>query len=563
MTAEPNADPDRLAEDLALTREALGRSREAARRSDQRLALALQAFDSVVWDVTFADRRLFVTGAVASIYDTPLTFEAFAEDPLNTVHPLDRERVAAAWTAHLQHGRPFRAEHRVRRLDGAEVWVEVAAEILRNDAGGPARIIGVVKNITHRVRDQLAVARAHEAAEAANRAKSEFLANMSHEIRTPLNGVLGVAGALARTSLGANQQDMVALIETSAQTLENLLSDVLDLARIESGRLELREEAFDMGGLLREVAALFQPRAHEKGVAFLLEVDPDCGGWFRGDKVRLRQILVNLLSNAVKFTDAGAVKLSVECEPSAAEGTRRSVQLRVTDTGVGFDPTTAQSLFERFNQVDGSLTRRHGGSGLGLSISRALARRMGGELDATGEPGMGACFTVALDLEAAEAERPTSGATSATNQALVDALGRVPRILLAEDHPINRKVVELILGSAGAVLVHAADGEAAVRIAAEEDFDLILMDMQMPVMDGLTAIRAIRSRERTENLPRIPILTLTANAMAEHVQAAHEAGSDGHVTKPVSAQTLMTSVMQAIAAPVEAPTPAFREAAGL
>jgi signal transduction histidine kinase/ActR/RegA family two-component response regulator len=553
---------DRLSEDLALTREALERSRDAARRADQRLSLALQAFDSVVWELSFAEQRLFAIGAVASIYDTPLTFEAFVEDPLFTTHPLDRDRMRALWKAHIDQGRPFRAEHRVDRRDGVEVWVESAAETLRDDAGQPVRIIGVVKNITERVLAQLATAQAREAAEAANRAKSEFLANMSHEIRTPLNGVLGVAGALARTNLSANQQDMVALIETSAQTLESLVSDILDLARIESGRLEVREETFDMGGLLREVQALFQPQAHEKGVAFLLEVDPLCGGWFRGDPVRLRQILANLLSNAVKFTDAGAVKLSVECaDCTPGDPSKRPVRLKVTDTGVGFDPAKAQSLFERFNQADGSLTRRHGGSGLGLSISRALARRMGGELDATAEPGLGACFTLSLDLSAAEAERPA--AAPEPSLALVEALGRAPRILLAEDHPINRKVVELILGAAGARLFHAADGEAAVRMAAEDRFDLILMDMQMPVMDGLTAIRAIRSRERTEKLARTPILTLTANAMAEHGQAAHEAGADGHVTKPVSAQTLLDSVAQAIGVHADAPEADLPKAAGL
>jgi PAS domain S-box-containing protein len=532
----------------------LVRARDSVRRAEQRLTLALEISQSLVWEMSFRDRRLFATGAVSAIYDEPPTYKAFADDLFVAVHEEDRPRVQVAWKDHIDNGRPFRTEYRINRRDGEDVWVDAVAETLRDEAGAPERVVGVLRNVTQHKQDQIAVVHARVAAETANRAKSEFLANMSHEIRTPLNGVMGVAGALARTELADDQRQMVDLIESSAQTLERLLSDILDLARIEAGRFEIKHETFDLSATLHAVAALFEPKAAEKGVAFELQIAPSCSGSFAGDSVRLRQILTNLLSNAVKFTETGAVRLTVE---PAVGGTAAAPRIRFTveDTGIGFDPAAAPQLFERFQQVDGSITRRYGGSGLGLAISKSLAESMEGSLEASSQPGGGSVFTLNLPLDRVSAHEAAPTEPECVGQLPDIGPDRpTPRILLAEDHPTNRKVVELILSAIDVDLISVVNGAEAVEATAAQNFDLILMDMQMPVMDGLTAIRAIRARERAEGLTPTPILALTANAMPEHVRASLQAGAGGHLTKPISAQVLLDAVANACApAPQEAP----------
>ncbi|KRB40600.1 GAF domain-containing hybrid sensor histidine kinase/response regulator [Phenylobacterium sp. Root700] len=370
-------------------------------------------------------------------------------------------------------------------------------------------------------------------AEAANKAKSEFLANMSHEIRTPLNGVMGIAGALARTSLTPPQAEMVQLIETSAQTLEALLTDILDLARIEAGRLEIRPEPFDLATSVNACAALFEASAQAKDLKLTVEIEPYARGSFEGDGPRIRQILTNLLGNAVKFTDQGEVKLLVAAQ---RDETTTHLTFTVADTGIGFDDETRQRLFGRFQQADGSITRQYGGTGLGLAISRSLAEAMGGDLSAQAVPRRGATFVLSLELPRRHGAVEMWGEheTAEAEETALDAM----RVLLAEDHPTNRRVVELILGAAGVDLIAVENGAEAVDEAARSHFDLILMDMQMPVMDGLTAIAAIRRREARLGR-RTPIYTLTANAMPEHAEASLRAGADGHVTKPITAERLL------------------------
>jgi signal transduction histidine kinase/AmiR/NasT family two-component response regulator len=385
------------------------------------------------------------------------------------------------------------------------------------------------------------LAQAEAEAQAANQAKSEFLANMSHEIRTPLNGLLGIAGVLARTALDERQGEMVRIMQSSAVALNALLSDILDLARVEAGRVELAIEPFRLADTVRETADLFRLAAQEKGLAFEAVIAPEAEVLVQGDAARLKQILVNLVSNAVKFTDRGHVRLSVAVEA-------RDFVFEVEDTGVGFSMAQKDALFGRFHQADGSITRRFGGSGLGLAISHNLAELMGGSLDATGEPGRGATFRVRAPLPPAEAPAAAEeGESEAPNAPL--AL----RVLLADDHAINRRVVELILGGAGAQMVSVADGAEAVAAFAAGAFDVVLMDMQMPVMDGLTAIREIRAMEAARRLPRTPIIGLTANVMPDQVQALKAAGADRHIAKPILPADLMRGVAE-VAAEAEART---------
>jgi signal transduction histidine kinase/CheY-like chemotaxis protein len=375
---------------------------------------------------------------------------------------------------------------------------------------------------------------AREAAEDANRAKSEFLANMSHEIRTPLNGVVGMADLLSRSDLAAKEREMVEIIRSSAAILDRLLADIMDLARIEAGQVVIEREPFHLGDMVRAVAALSRLKANEKGVSLEVEIAPDVDRAFLGDIVRVRQVLTNLVSNAVKFTEAGCVQVR-------AELTRRGhIRLEVRDSGVGFDAQAKAQIFGRFQQADGSITRRFGGTGLGLAISRHLAQLMEGVLDCDSTPGEGSRFWFDAPLAPAELAAAGEAAT------MLDGAERGLRVLAADDHPTNRKVLELFMADLGMELVSVEDGAQAVAMFGESAFDIILMDMQMPVMDGLTAVREIRRIEQARGLARTPIVMLTANAMAEHVAAGAAAGADGHLAKPIRVADLVAALSAAL-----------------
>ncbi len=381
--------------------------------------------------------------------------------------------------------------------------------------------------------DRLRVAQRR--AEEANRAKSEFLANMSHEIRTPLNGVVSMADSLARRDLDPREQEMVELIRSSGATLERLLSDILDSAKIESGQVTIEPTIFDLKHGVGDVALLWRAKAEDKGVALNYDFDPDLHKWVLGDAVRLRQVLTNLVSNALKFTSAGSVTLSI-----TGAGENR-VRFEVRDTGVGFDAEQKSRIFHRFQQADGSITRRYGGTGLGLAISTALVELMGGALECDSTPGEGSRFWFEVALSRAEQPAPAPVADLP-----VEVSDAALRILLADDHPANRKVVEIMLAGTDMQLVTVDDGQQALDAFADGGFDLVLMDMQMPVMDGLTATREIRALEAARGLSRTPILMLTANAMAEHVEAGRQAGADGHLTKPITLTGLFDAIGAAL-----------------
>jgi signal transduction histidine kinase/CheY-like chemotaxis protein len=382
-------------------------------------------------------------------------------------------------------------------------------------------------------RSQKLAEQAAAASEAANRAKSTFLATVSHEIRTPLNGVIGLAQVLAKTPLSPQQAEMLELIQSSGRTLQALLSDILDLARVESGRLELAHEPFHLGRAVREAAQLHKTSAAAKGLQFFVEIDDQTDRWILGDVVRIKQILTNLVSNAVKFTQTGFVSLTVA--PGPDRDGAPTLRFSIEDTGIGFDSKTRERLFSRFEQADGAITRRFGGSGLGLAISRQLAEMMGGYLDCESEPGGGSAFILTIPFISAEAPAAVPG--PALEPPSDEPI--VVRVLLADDHPINRKLVEMILSGANTELTSVENGAEAVRACHDRDFDIILMDMQMPVMDGLSATREIRLNEAAMGLGRTPIVMLTANALADHIAAAEAAGADRHLAKPFDAAELL------------------------
>ena len=442
-------------------------------------------------------------------------------------HAIGREQ---EWVDQRVEDRRFLSASTEQEIAGGR-WLRIQDR--RTSEGG---LVTVCNDITDLKRDAAALAEARDAAQAANVAKSQFLANMSHEIRTPLNGVIGLAQALSKTELTPDQREMLDLMQASGQTLQTLLSDILDLARVESGRLELTEDAFELAPTVREAAQLYAANARDKRLGFHVDIDLEDGLWIRGDAVRLKQILTNLISNAVKFTTQGFVHLTVQSVQSR-DGAPR-LRFTVEDTGIGFDAETRSRLFNRFEQADGGITRRFGGSGLGLSICRQLADMMGGELDCESEPGSGAAFILTLPLVRCAAPTRTETAADAPSGNDPAAL----RVLVADDHPTNRRVIELILAQAQVQIVTAEDGAQALEAFRTQDFDLVLMDMQMPVMDGLTATQEIRLHETAMGMARTPIVMLTANAMPEHIAAGRAAGADHHLAKPFNTAELLSIV---------------------
>jgi len=460
--------------------------------------------------------------------------ELMAAAGIEMVEGMRREDIAtkvfaAGWEVQAEFGgdAPLANYFQKGRASGLELklpdgrWIRHQS-FSTQDGGGVSKM----SDVTEQRESARVLAEARDAAEAANRAKSQFLANMSHEIRTPLNGVLGIADVLVASGLSAKQQELVGVIKTSGGMLNSLLSDLLDVARVEAGMAELRPEPTSLSELAQSVVALYAPQAEQKGLGIWLEVASGAGARVNCDGMRLQQILGNLVSNAVKFTDAGQAVIRL-----SRDGDRVTFQVR--DTGVGFDEATKADLLGAFRQADGSSTRRHGGAGLGLAICRDYVALMGGTLDCASTPGQGSTFSFTLDLPMlADDAAPVALATE-------DRAECAFRVLVVDDNDINRQVLGLILDSAEIEHAEVVNGAEAVDAAKTGGFDAILMDIQMPVMDGFEATRLIRAWEAETGRQRMPILIVSANGLQEHVDAGKAAGADGHLNKPVSVPQLL------------------------
>lgn len=423
--------------------------------------------------------------------------------------------------------------------DRDDTWCLTTKMPLRDSDEKIIGTFGISRDITDLKRSEAALQEAVRMADAANRAKSEFLANMSHEIRTPMNAMVGMADLLAQTDLDENQRDYVDTIRRSSDSLLRLLNDILDFSKIEARRLELESVPFSLGYEVQAALSTLRLQASEKNLQLRFEQDEDIPSHFIGDPGRLRQVLVNLIGNAVKFTDVGGVtvKLQHRCD-EVTEG-RASIRVSVCDTGIGILPDQRAAVLAPFTQADASMTRRFGGTGLGLSISRQLVDLMGGSLQLQSETGVGTTFY--FDLELPIAEVPELIKRDSDRE---DDLGPAAdveltplRVLVAEDGITNQHVIAGLLRSLGHECSIASDGRETLVKWRNEEFDLILMDMHMPVMDGLEATEAIRQQELgTQH--RIPIIALTAAAMAEDAKACRAAGMDDYLTKPIHRRRL-------------------------
>ena len=392
-------------------------------------------------------------------------------------------------------------------------------------------------------RKEAQLSRAMRAAEAASEAKSQFLANMSHEIRTPLNAVLGLNGLLLKSTLDAEQRRHAELVQSSGQLLLSLINDILDLARIDAGRIDLEPISFDIRALAGEVVNLLQTRAGAQGLLLTCTVDPDVPARLVADAIRVRQVLFNLVGNALKLTERGSVEVRIHFR-TADDGHR--LVMEVEDSGVGIAADALPHLFERFTQVDASSARRHGGSGLGLSITREVVQRMGGEVTARSTPGQGSCFTATVRCELGAPAVPEADAPAGFERASSWAVapeGEGLRILVAEDNDVNQVVIEGLLNLLGHRATTVGNGALALERAAEGGWDAVLMDMQMPELDGLEATRAIR--RLLPPVSGVPIIAMTANARDEDRAACLAAGMDDFVSKPIDVKDLQTALARA------------------
>jgi PAS domain S-box-containing protein len=435
----------------------------------------------------------------------------------------------------LGQGRVWRGDFYNRRKNGTCYWEHAVISPVRDASGQITHFIANKEDVTAERQNADALLAALEKAQAATQAKSEFLATMSHEIRTPMNGVIGMTGLLLDTPLNAEQRDYAETIRMSADNLLKILNDILDFSKIESGRLELASADFALRETAREAMEILSPQAREKNLLLALEIDPDLPEVFHGDSGRLRQILINLIGNAVKFTEKG--KIAIRFRLAARTPATILFRCEVEDSGPGIPPQLRDKLFQPFSQLDASTTRRHGGTGLGLAICKKLAELLGGEIGVESPEGKGALFwfTASFPLPAGG-----TGISSPLPAAVSDC-SSVGRILLVEDNAVNQKVAGTILEKMGCSYDIAPDGRAALRALAHSPYNLVLMDCQMPDMDGYQTTEAIRRGEGVLD-PSIPIIALTANAMAGDEEKCLKAGMNAYLSKPLKPSALMKAI---------------------
>lgn len=462
------------------------------------------------------------------------------------IDPADHEWIWQTWERARALGQPARLEYSITTASGQTKWLFEQGDFVLNDSGDVVALEGLIIDVTERKLLEQEMLAARQQAEAANAVKSEFLANMSHEIRTPMNAVLGLIYLCLQTQLSAEQRDMLSRSYAAAESLLDILNDILDISKIEAGKLEVEQVEFPLAEVLDKVFNLLKFRVEEKGLKHSVTVDEEVPSTVIGDPMRLGQVLLNIAGNAVKFTEQGSVSLELFCEA----GVDGDLVLRFVfrDTGIGMSHEQMENLFESFNQTDTTITRKYGGTGLGLAISRRLVHLMGGDIQVESEPGKGSTFTFSVRFRSVERHVPALKDVwdydTRMTSPLLDSAGMEGslegvRVLLVEDNALNREVASGMLRGMGVEITLACNGQEALAILDQQDYDVVLMDMRMPVMDGLSATRQIRRNPRWNAMP---IIAMTANAMHSDVEACKAAGMNDHIAKPVSRKLLESAL---------------------
>ena len=509
------------------------KSEEDLRKSEERYRLVARATDETIWDSDIVADEQTWNGAVENMFGYPpeqRTTTAWWE---RRIHPEDRARVLSSINAVFEGGEEmWSEEYRFRHADGAYSSVVDRAYVVHDAEGTPIRMIGSMSDITGRKRYERDLTEAREEAERANRAKSEFLANMSHEIRTPMNGIVGMTDLLLDTPLGKEQREFAETVRVSAENLMMIINDILDFSKIEAGAMRLDAIDLDLRSTVEDVTVLLGGRAQNKGLELASLVEHDVPGALRGDPGRLRQILTNLLGNAIKFTDAGEVIVRVELVEEDEESA--TARFEVSDTGIGISREQQARLFLAFTQADASTTRRYGGTGLGLAISKQLVNLMGGEIRVQSEPGVGSTFSFTLTFE----KQPTY--IRSVDVVPEELTGR--RALVVDDNEANRTILEKQLSSWGVKVTGVEGGPQAIEVlrSAGEPYDLAVLDMQMPGMDGLELARRIKADPA---LSQAHLVLLTSMGQRGEDEVASQSGIEAYLTKPVRQSDLYDAIV--------------------
>ena len=531
-----------------LRQEAIQRMRTTAalEESEQRFQLAAAATNEVIWDWDLMTQSAWRNSNFATAFghdEAPADISAWTD----YIHPEDVSRVTASIYDVIHGGGVFwQQEYRFRHADGRYAVVYDRGFVIHNAAGNPIRMVGAMQDITRRKEHEQELRTAKEAAESANQAKSEFVANMSHEIRTPMNGIIGMTELALQTELSALQREYLEMVQQSAQSLLVVINDVLDFSKIEARKLELEDVEFDPCALVDEVVREHALIANRKGLTLHSQVGTEVPPTVSGDPTRYRQVLGNLINNAIKFTERGGVDVALRCT-ERANGTA-TLECTVSDTGIGISEKEKARIFSAFVQADSSTHRKHGGTGLGLAICAELARLMDGEIRVDSVPGHGARFTFIVRLADPAATgrrtrrtRRAYEVTSAAQEAERLQTRGPLRILLVEDNIVNQRLATRVLERESHRVTIAGNGIEALRQLDEETFDVVLMDVQMPVMSGYECTTAIRERERGTQA-HLPIVAMTAHAMKGAREKCLAAGMDDYVAKPFLPQELFAAI---------------------
>jgi len=500
------------------------------RMSEERVVFAADTGRVGIWDYDIRMGTVVWNDVMHTIHRTdPATFSKKFETQLSFIVPEDAEGFMEAFSKSMKEGRPFSREYRIGFEDGKVRHLQTRAQFIRDKTGRSARAVGTVIDISEAKAEAEELIRTREAALAADKAKSEFLAMMSHEIRTPLNGVLGFASILKGTPLNQEQLGYLETMEASGERLIALVNDILDLSKIEAGEIKIEPSTFAIRPFLQKVHEVFRARALEKNLQYEVFIKQSLPETIHTDPQRLGQILINLLSNAVKFTAQGHVHLRVKASQQDGEWVWR---FAVEDTGPGIPPEALPKLFHAFYQVDSSNTRKHGGTGLGLAISRRFAKRLNGHMEVRSELEAGSEFTLVLPAPGGTlADMEANGADNASPSNRLQG----KRVLVVEDNAVNRRLCGLQLKRLGCVTEFAETGTEAVKKIREGNYDAVLMDIQLPDLDGYDVTREVRAGEKNG---RVPIIALTANAMPEDKARCTAAGMDDFLSKPLQQELL-------------------------